>query len=80
MDILLIVLLFTLSQKEGGNLRDTVQNFLRFYKENREMIALLRNITQENQQSEAQTKSRQEQTQPVGEHTVLDEFFKTHAL
>lgn len=80
MDILLIVLLFTLSQKEGGNLSDTVQNFLRFYKENREMIALLRNITQENQQSEVQANRRQEQAQPVGEHTVLDEFFKTHAL
>lgn len=79
MELLILVLFFTLSEREG-DLKRSLNRFLSFYRENRELITMLLGSTKlPPPQTCAPPKGEKEESRPreeVGAVNVLEEFLK----
>ena len=86
MDTMILLLVLFLSDK-NGSMKDAVQSFLRFYRENRDLIMMLtnqpaaerKNAENPPQADEAEKKENRPQER-VGSVSILEEFLKKSAV
>lgn len=86
MDTMILLLVLFLSDK-NGSMKDAVQSFLRFYRENRDLIMMLtnqppaerKNAENAPQADEAEKKENRPQ-ETVGSVSILEEFLKKCAV
>ena len=86
MDTMILLLVLFLSDK-NGSIKDAVQSFLRFYRENRDLIMMLtnqpaaerKNAENPPQADEAEKKENRPQER-VGSVSILEEFLKKSAV
>ena len=87
MEILLLLFLFSTLDK-NGDMKDMMRSFLSFYRENRELIAMLANAktspAPEPEGEKEEKKSRPVQSERSGAEnipsSILEEFLKKNAV
>lgn len=89
MDTMILLLVLFLSDK-NASLKDTVQSFLRFYRENRDLITMIANQppaeykkaekSEDAPQTERPEKTENRPQETVGSVRILEEFLKKCAV
>lgn len=89
MDTMILLLVLFLSDK-NGSMKDAVQSFLRFYRENRDLIMMLTNQppaerrnaekTEDAPRAEEREKEENRPQETVGSVSILEEFLKKCAV